>query len=88
MEKDQVFSLNLFEAVSKGRLEEVRERLEAGGWDVNGHHMMSRTALHIAATKTNVEAVKLLMEFNPDVKVGVHLTAMQVDFNVCISVES
>ena len=88
MEKDQQFSLNLFEAVSKGRLEEVRERLEAGGWDVNDHHMMSRTALHIAATKTNVEAVKLLLEFNPDVKVGVHLTSMQVDFNVCFAVES
>ena len=74
MEKDQHFSLNLFEAVSKGRLEEVREMLEAGGWDVNGHHMMSRTALHIAATKCNVEAVKLLLEFNPDVKVGGFLT--------------
>ena len=88
MEKDQQFSLNLFEAVSKGRLEEVRERLEAGGWDINDHHMMSRTALHIAATKCNVEAVKLLLEFNPDVKVGVLLTSLQVDFNVCISLES
>ena len=75
MEKDQVFSLNLFEAVSKGRLEEVREMLEAGVWNINGHHMMSRTALHIAATKSNVEAVQLLLEFNPDVKVGGYLTS-------------
>ena len=77
MEKDQQFSLNLFEAVSKGRLEEVRERLEAGGWDINDHHMMSRTALHIAASKCNVEAVKLLLEFNPDVKVGGYLTVIR-----------
>ena len=82
------YSHNLFEAVSKGRLAEVREMLEAGDWDINSHHMMSRTALHIAATKTNVEAVKLLLEFNPDVKVGIRLTAVQVDFNVCISLES
>ena len=77
MEKDQQSSLNLFEAVSRGRLEEVRERLEAGGWDVNEHHMMSRTALHIAATKSNVDAVKLLLEFNPDVKVGSYLTVIR-----------
>ena len=67
--EDQEFSLNLFEAVSKGRLREVRERLEAGDWDVNSHHMMSRTALHIAATETNLNAVKLLLEFHPDLKV-------------------
>ena len=78
MEKDQQSSLNLFEAVSRGRLEEVRERLEAGGWDVNEHHMMSRTALHIAATKSNVDAVKLLLEFNPDVKVGSYLTVIRL----------
>ena len=66
--------MNLIEAVSKGRLAEVRERLEAGDWDINSHHMMSRTALHIAATKTNVEAVQLLLEFHPDVKVRVILT--------------
>ena len=76
MEKDQGFSHNLFEAVSKGRLAEVRERLEAGGWDVDEHHMMSRTALHIAAAKSNVDAVKLLLEFNPDVKVGGYLTVI------------
>ena len=67
--ENQEFSLNLFEAVSKDRLREVREKLEDGYWDVNSHHMMSRTALHIAATKTNVNAVKLLLEFHPDVKV-------------------
>ena len=72
----QEFSLNLFEAISKGRLAEVRERLEAGGWDINSHHMMSRTALHIAVTKTNVDAVKLLLEFHPDVKVRVYLSLM------------
>ena len=32
--EDQEFSLNLFEAVSKDRVREVRERLEAGDWDV------------------------------------------------------
>ena len=66
---DQEFSHNLHEAVSKGRLAEVREMLEAGDWDINSHHMMSRTALHLAAIKSNVEAVKLLLEFHPDVKV-------------------
>ena len=88
--EDQEFSLNLFEAVSKGRLAEVREMLEAGDWDVNSHHMMSRTALHIAATKTNVDAVKLLLEFHPDVKVRDYLTAMRMRRfnNVCFSVES
>ena len=65
----QEFSLNLFEAVSNGRLREVREKLEDGYWNINSHHMMSRTALHIAATKTNVEAVKLILDFHPDVKV-------------------
>ena len=70
------YSHNLFDAVSKGRLAEVREMLEAGDWDINSHHMMSRTALHIAATKSNVEAVKLLLEFQPDVKVRVHPTAL------------
>ena len=89
MEKNQEFSLNLFEAVSKGRLAEVRERLEAGGWDVNEHHIMSRTALHIAATKSNVDAVRLLLEFNPDVKVGVYPTAMRAEvFNACFPAES
>ena len=39
--------------------------------------MMSRTALHIAASKCNVEAVKLLLEFNPDVKVGGYLTVIR-----------
>ena len=87
--EDQEFSLNLFESVSKGRLAEMREMLETGDWDVNSHHMMSRTALHIAATKTNVEAVKLLLEFNPDVKVRDYLTAMRgFNNNVCISLES
>ena len=71
----QEFSLDLFEAVSKSRLTEVREMLEAGDWDINSHHMMSRTALHIAATKSNVDAVKLLLEFHPDVKVKVYPTA-------------
>ena len=66
---DQEFSHNLHEAVSKGRLAEVREMLEAGDWDINSHHMMSRTALHVAATKGNVEAVQLLLEFHPDLKV-------------------
>ena len=74
--EDQEFSLNLFEAVSKSRLTEVREMLEAGDWDINSHHMMSRTALHIAATKSNVDAVKLLLEFHPDVKVRVYLSLM------------
>ena len=72
MDKDQEF----LEAVSKGRLGEVRERLEAGDCDVNSFHTMSRTALHIAATKSNVDAVRLLLEFNPDLKVGVYPTAM------------
>ena len=73
----QEFSLNLFEAVSKSRLTEVREMLEAGDWDINSHHMMSRTALHIAATKSNVDAVKLLLEFHPDVKVRVYISPFQ-----------
>ena len=60
----------------KGRLAEVREMVEAGDWDINSHHMMSRTALHLAAIKSNVEAVKLLLEFHPDVKVRVHPTAL------------
>ena len=89
--EDQEFSLNLFESVSKGRLAEMRELLEAGDWDVNSHHMMSRTALHIAATKTNVDAVKLLLEFHPDVKVKA-TTTMDVGLwgriNVCFYVES
>ena len=67
--EDQEESQDLFEAVSKGRLREARERLVAGDWEVDSLHMMSRTALHIAATKTNVNAVKLLLEFHPDVKV-------------------
>ena len=70
----QEFSLNLFEAVSKSRLIEVREMLEAGDWDINSHHMMSRTALHIVASKANVDAVKLLLEFHPDVKVKVYIS--------------
>ena len=74
----QEFSLDLFEAVSKSRLTEVREMLEAGDWDINSHHMMSRTALHIAATKSNVDAVKLLLEFHPDVKVRVYISRLQV----------
>ena len=90
MENTQEFSLNLCEAVSKGRLEEVRERLEAGGWDINEHHMMGRTALHIAATKSNLDAVRLLLEFNPDVKVGSYPTATRPGLILmfCISVES
>ena len=79
MEKNQQFSLNMSEAVSKGRLGEVRERLEAGDCDVNSFHTMSRTALHIAATKSNLDAVRLLLEFNPDVKVGVYPTAITHD---------
>ena len=67
--EDQEESQDLFEAVSKGRLREARERLEAGDWDVDSLHMMSSTALHIAATRSNVDAVKLLLEFHPDVKV-------------------
>ena len=76
MDKDQEF----LEAVSKGRLGEVRERLEAGDCDVNSFHTMSRTALHIAATKSNVDAVRLLLEFNPDLKVGGYPTAMILMF--------
>ena len=68
-DQDLVDPLNLFEAVSKGLLTEVRKRLEAGDWDVNSPHMISRTALHIAATRSNFNAVKLLLEFHPDVKV-------------------
>lgn len=77
MDKDQELSLSqsLFEAVSKGRIAEVRERLGRGDCDINSFHMMSRTALHIAATKCNVDAVRLLLEFNADVKVGVYPTA-------------
>ena len=86
---DQEFSLNLYEAVSKGRLAEMRERLEAGDWDINTHHMMSRTALHVAATKSNVEAVKLLLEFHPDLKVRVDLTDILARvIDACFSVES
>ena len=90
MENIQEFSQSLCEAVSKGRLAEARERLETGDWDVNEHHMMSRTALHIAATKSNVEAVKLLLEFNPDVKVGGYLTVTRpgLILMICFAVES
>ena len=76
-DQELVDPLDLFEAVSKGLLTEVREKLEAGDWDVNGDHMMSRTALHIAATRSNVHAVKLLLEFHPDVKVRVYPAAVR-----------
>ena len=57
----------LFEDVQRGRLEEARVKLEAGV-DVNALHVMSRTVLHLAATKSSA-AVKLVLEFNPDIKV-------------------
>ena len=60
-------STSLFEAVKEGRLDDIRERLEAGE-DVNAHHMMGRTMLHIAASKSKA-ALQLLLEFSPDIKV-------------------
>ena len=63
-------SQNLFEAVQKGRLAEVRERLE-NGEDVNAVHVISRTALHIAASESNAKVVELLLQYNPDLKVRV-----------------
>ena len=59
-------STSLFEAVKEGRLDDIRERLEAGE-DVNAH-LMGRTMLHIAASKSKA-ALQLLLEFSPDIKV-------------------
>jgi len=59
-------SRDLFEAVQKGRLEEARVRLMTGE-DVNALHVMGRTVLHLAASKSTA-AVQLVLEFKPDVK--------------------
>ena len=61
-------SKDLLEAVQRGRLEEVRERLEDGE-DVDAVDMTRRTALHIAANMGHVKAVELLLQFNPDLEV-------------------
>jgi len=62
----RLVSKHIFEAVQKGRLGEVKERLE-GGEDVNSFHMMSRTVLHLAACQGQA-AVELVLQFNPDLK--------------------
>lgn len=62
-------SKNLCEAVMRGRLREARERLEKGE-DVNAILMMSRTVLHLAAAHS-VEAVELILQYDPDIKVNV-----------------
>ena len=61
-------SISLLEAVKEGRLEDIRERLEAGE-DVNDDSLVTgRTPLHVAASKSKA-AVQLLLTFSPDIKV-------------------
>ena len=61
-------SISLLEAVKEGRLEDIRERLEAGE-DVNDDSLVTgRTPLHVAASMSKA-AVQLLLTFSPDIKV-------------------
>jgi len=60
MEPEVAKCVCLYEAVERGRLQEVEERLETGE-DIT-------TALHMAARKSNVKAVELLLQYNPDLK--------------------
>ena len=71
-------SKDLFDAVQKGRLNEVMERLEVGE-DVDAVDTMRGTALHIAAGMGHVKAVELLLQFTPDLKVQQLVEVLQLN---------
>ena len=61
-------SISLLEAVKEGRLQDIRERLEAGE-DVNATMTFTgRTLLDVAASNSKA-AVQMLLTFSPDIKV-------------------
>jgi len=65
-ERKREFNSKLFDAISKGNIDEIKYYLESGA-DPNANALNGWTPLHYAASYNDKEATKLILEYGGDV---------------------
>ena len=67
-ENEQLFYENFFQSCELGKLHNVKILLE-NGFDVNCQNELGETPLHIAIAKNDIELIKLLIKYEPDISI-------------------
>ena len=67
-ENESLFYENFFQSCELGKLHNVKILLE-NGFDVNCQNELGETPLHIAIAKNDIELIKLLIKYEPDISI-------------------
>jgi ankyrin repeat protein len=67
-ENESLFYENFFQSCELGKLHNVKILLE-NGFDVNCQNELGETPLHIAIAKNDIELIKLLINYEPDISI-------------------